>query len=116
TPEEVLTAPKPLLVHLNTPQTGQSPYTDHFTVVTLRAKGDALQLVDTTNGIPSVMSMTAFARSFSGYCLLVKRDPPWHGSVEGLVSVGTLVLLILANYVTFIRRSQRGAHASGVTA
>lgn len=101
TPEDVLYAPKPILVHFNAPAAasgGAQNGPDHFGVITGIMSDGAYQGVDTNNLRATTFSSNNFARNFSGYCLVVPRSSlPWLFSLRAGLFAAALAALIGLN-------------------
>lgn len=74
TPEQLIGAPKPIIVHLKSQGTGKQELEslDHFTVLTdYRSDKDLFYCIDTTNCVYTTIPTKAISRAMSGYCLVV---------------------------------------------
>jgi hypothetical protein len=101
TPEELVKAPKPLLVHVNIPATG-SGHTDeeqgHFTVVTRAIPEGGFRGIDTTNALVTSWTPQFFARNASGYALVVPgRSRSWLLTPKGLALGGAFLAIVALN-------------------
>lgn len=98
TPEELQTAPKPLIIHVRTPTAsdGKTP-TGHFTVVTGNEPGEYLLGVDTSNAQPTTFSPQYLARNFSGSVLVPDTARTWIWSHEGIFYLTVLIGVVLLN-------------------
>ena len=115
TPEELQTAPKPMLVHLTTPASGtghRHEPTGHFTVVTYIDPMGKIQGIDTSNALYTSWNVDHYARGASGYCLVpVATTRSWLFSAQGVFLVANFVLLVVANLVLMAQVQKKEAHA-----
>ncbi len=118
TPEELRVAPKPILVHIDTPATGAGKGGEgsgHFTVVTSVDPDGMLQGIDTTNALFTSWRPDTISRDATGYCLVLEGAPrAWLLSPQGLLIAGHFALILVLNLVVMARLHRRDSHAPSI--
>jgi peptidase C39-like protein len=98
TPEELVDAPKPLLVHVNVPASGSGQTGEglgHFILITRTTPGGYFRGIDTTNALVTTWPPEFFARNGSGYALVVaSRSRSWLLTPKGL-ALGSAFLVVM---------------------
>jgi hypothetical protein len=112
TPEEVVIAPKPLIVHFNALASGGQKTRanrNHFSIVTSASLEDgSVAGIDSVNLMPTRYSANGFARNFSGYCLVLRRSSrSWILTTKGLAAIGLFLVILAANvFIAFSGKSR----------
>ena len=115
TPEDIVVAPKPIMVHVNAPATGSGKAIEgggHFTVITSVDAEGVFNGIDTTNGLFTSWSPDRISRDTTGYCLVLDAGPrSWLFSLKGSLIAGHFALIIALNFLIMARIQRRNSHA-----
>lgn len=108
TPEELHTAPKPLILHVQTPKISNEPKepTGHFTVITKSNPDGSFFGVDTSNAVLTDFTLQYLARNFSGYALVPDTANTWMWSKEGIFYLSLLMIVIVLNLAAVLKMTK----------
>jgi len=118
TPDELIVAPKPILVHVDTPATGSGKGEQgagHFTVITSTGSDGTFQGIDTTNALFCTWRPDSISRDATGYCLVLASGPgEWLLTSRGMLIGGHFALILVVNLVLMSRILRRGSHVQSI--